>query len=543
MKNLKPRAYGFKGRRLSLFALSLLTPLLFAETALPVLANSVVISGLAPSYGPNQKVSYKITALAGDSCQISYQNQAPKAFTMGASGSATASFTTGNIASLIVINVQCSKSGIANARSEIILTTSSSSSSSSTPSTTTPSPTPTQAQPAPSLAPLPGQDASVNSTLSSIIEPLANTCEEGNLSISRSDGLPFDQGDNVKVNVFNANNAELSLALVTKSALAGDKQIAAKVRICQADPAYIGAAQDYRLVMTYSDALGYFVQSQEYKFRLISRTEVTNFSQYAVSQVRTKCTFNQRVIQNAYVQSGATRKPGEKMTIKGTLYRAGLIAPNDTVKLVKVVNEKTSKTVATTTTDQDGKYSFTFTVETYPKAILYEIHVPERKKDLGPVPGPFAANKWVVFINCDKGCTINKSSEVDKPPVNTFTDTCLESLSFYNLVLTQGDDENSRLLRNVVIYPIISNIVKSRSESNASAASAAAIASSAAATSSSNNSNSSSASSSSTAPRATSGSSGSTSARSKSSGSSGGRCYVRPHTRNGKRVSGYWRSC
>ncbi len=526
-----------------MFALSIITPFLFAETALPALANSVAISGLAPSYGPNQKVSYKIAALAGDSCQLSYQNQAPKAFTMGASGSATASFTTGNIASLIVINVQCTKSGIANARSEIILPTSSTSPSSSTSSTSTTTPTPTPTQPAPSPTPLPGQDASVNSTLSSIIEPLANTCEEGNLSISRSDGLDFSQGDNVKVNVFNANNGELSLALVTKSALAGDKQIAVKVRICQADPAYIGAAQDYRLVMTYSDAPGYFVQSQEYKFRLISRTEVTNFSQYAVSQVRTKCTFDQRVIQNAYVQSGATRKPGEKMTIKGTLYRAGLIAPNDTVRLVKVVNEKTSKTVATTTTDQDGKYSFTFTVETYPKAILYEIHVPERKKDLGPVPGPFPANKWVVFINCDKGCTLDKSSEVDKTPVNTFTDTCLESLSFYNLVLTQGDDENSRLLRNVVIYPIISNIVKSRSESNASAASAAAIASSAAAANSSNNSQSSSASSSSTAPRATSGSSGSTSARSKSSGSSGGRCYVRPHTRNGKRVSGYWRSC
>lgn len=521
---MKARASKPGRSKLATFTLLLLTPFLFAETALPALANSTVISGLAPSYGPNEKVSYKISGLAGDSCQLSYQNQAPKAFTMGTAGSVTASFTTGNVASLIVINVQCAKSGIANARSEIILP------ASSTASIPTQTPTPTQATPSPT--PLPGQDASVNSTLSSIIEPLANTCEEGDLAINRSDGLAFGQGDNVKVNVFNANNVELSLALVTKSALAGDKQIAVKVRICQADSAYLGAEQDYRLVMNYSDAPGYFVQSQEYKFRLISRSEVANFSQYAVSQVRTKCTFDQRAIQNAYVQSGTTRKPGEKMTIKGTLYRAGLIAPNDTVKLVKVVNEKTSKTIATTTTDQEGKYSFTFTVETYPKAILYEIHVPERKKDLGPVPGPFPANKWVVFIDCDKGCTINKSSSVDQAPVNTFTDTCLESLSFYNLVLSQGDDDNSRLLRRVVIYPIISKIVRSRSDSNASAASAAAVASS------------SSASSSSTAPRAISGSSGSTSARSGSSSSGGGRCYVRGYTtKKGKRVSGYWRSC
>ena len=505
------------------------------ESPLPALADSVVISGLASSYGPNQSVSYKISGLAGDSCQLSYQNQAPKAFTIGSAGSVTASFTTGNIASLIVVNVQCTKSGTANARSEIILSTSSSAQSQPAPAT------PSASTPTSSPTPLPGQDASVNSTLSSIIEPLVNTCEEGDLTITRSDGLAFGQGDNVKANLFNANNVELSLALVSKSALAGDKQISIKIRVCQADAAYIGAAQDYRLIATYSDAPGFFVQSQEYKFRLISRVEVANFSQFAVSRARSTCAFDQQAIQNAYVQSGTTRKPGEKMTIKGTLYRAGLIAANDTVKLVKVIDQTKSKTVATAITDKDGKYSFTFVLEKYPQAIFYELQVPERKKDLGPVPGPFPAKKWLIFTDCDKGCTLNKVSIGDTPPVNSFSEACLESLSFYNLVLSQGDDENSRLLRKVVLYPIISSIIKSRSDSNASSASAAAVATSSAGASSSNNSNSSS---SSTVPRTTSGSSGSSSARSGSSGSGGGRCYVSGYTtKKGKSVRGYWRSC
>jgi uncharacterized membrane protein YgcG len=509
-------------KKLPRYAFLLTTTLLFAETSLPASANTVAITGLAPTYGPNQNVSYKISGIAGDTCQLSYQNQAPKPFTMGSAGSATASFTTGAVKSLIVINVQCTKSGVANARSEIVLP---SSTTNTSPSNPIPAPS------ANSPAPLPGQDASVNSTLSSIIEPRSNTCEEGDLITVRSDGLAFSQGDNVKVNVFNANNSELALALATKSAIAGDKQIAIKIRICQADPAYVGVSQDYRLVMTYSDAPGYFIQNQEYKFRLISRTEVANFSQYAAATARSNCAFDQRTIQNSYVQSGTTRKAGEKMTIKGTLYRAGLVAPNDTVKLIKVVNESTSKTIATVTTDKDGKYSFTFTLETFPRALFYEIHVPERKKDLGPITGPFPEKKWPVFIDCDKGCTIKKISAGDKPPVNSFTDTCLESLSFFNLALSQGDDENSRLLRKVVVYPIISTIVRSRSEANTSAASAAAV--------------SSAASSSSAQSRATTGSSGSTSARSGSSSSGGGgRCYVRGYTtKKGKRVSGYYRSC
>lgn len=500
-----------------------------SETAIPALADTVVITGLATSYGPNQSVNYKISGISGDSCQLSYPNQTAKPFTMGSAGATTASFTTGNTPGLIVINVQCAKSGIANARSEIVVPAS----TSNTPKTQSPPPlTPTPSAP----TPLPGEDASVNSTLSSIIEPQVNTCEEGDLTTARSDSLAFGQGDNVKATVFNANNAELSLALVTKSAVMGDKQIAVKIRICQADPSYIGASQDYRLVMTYADAPRYFVQTQEYKFRIISRTEVANFSQYAVSRVRTNCTFDQRAIQNVYVQSGTMRKPGEKMTIKGTLYRAGLIASNDTVKLVKITDLTSRKIIATTTTDAGGKYSFTFTLESYPKAIYYEINVPERKKELGPISGPFPEKKWPVFIDCDKGCTIKKYIVGDKAPVNTFTETCLESLSFYNLVLSQGDDENSRLLRKVVLYPIISSIVRSRSDVNASSVSGAAVASS-------TSPNSPSASNSSSSASDSSGSIGSNSSSS-SSGGGGGRCYVSGYTtKKGTRVKGYYRSC
>lgn len=478
-------------------------------------ATPVSISGIAKKYLPSEKVSYKIFGTPGDTCQLAYQNQAPKPFVMGSAGSVTASFTTGTTASLIVIRVTCSQSGVANAQSEIV--------PASLPARTeetTVSPVPT-----PALA---GVDASVNSTLSSIIEPLPRTCEEGELATVRADGLSFSRGDNVKVNIFNANNSELTLSLVTKSAMAGEKFINVKVRICQSDPAYMGASQDYRLVMTYSDSPGYFVQSQEYKFRLISRTEVATFSKFAIDAARAKCNFDQQSVQNTYVQSGTTRKAGDKMTIKGTFYRAGLLAPNDTLKLVRVVNSTSSKVIATTTTDKDGKYSFTFSALTSPKALLYQIEAPERRTDLGVLPGPFPEKKWTVFIDCDKGCKINENSVRDIAPINTYSEACLESLAFYNLVITQSDDENSRLMRKVILYPVLSNITRSRTETNSKIASAAAEAAAADAIAQSSNNKS--------------GPSASNSAPSRSG--SGGRCYVNGYTtKKGKRIGGYWRSC
>lgn len=493
-------------------------------------STAVTISGLATKYGPGEKVSYKISGTAGDSCQLSYQNQTAKPFTMGSAGSVTASFTTGPTASVIVVNVTCTQSGSARAQSQIVLT--------GLPAAPAPTPTPTST----ATQPLPGVDASVNSTLSSIIEPLANTCEEGELATVRADGLAFSQGDNVKVNIFNAVNQELSLSLVTKSALRGETAIGIKVRVCQADPAYLGAPQDYRLVMTYSDAPGYFVQSQEYKFRLISRTEVANFSQFAVSQVRSKCVFDNNSVLNSYVQSGVTRKAGEKMTIKGTFYRAGLIAPNDTLNLVRVVDPTNSKIIATTTTDKDGKYSFTFTALAFPKALLYRIQAPERQADIGVVPGPFPAKTWEVFIDCKKGCKIGELSMRDEAPTNNFTDVCLQSLSFYNQVIRQSDDENSRILRKVIVYPILSNITRSRTDSAAKVAAAAAAAAEAAAIA--QNSNNNAGTSAGSSGSSASGGSGTSARSSGSSSSGGGRCYVSGYTtKKGKRVSGYYRSC
>lgn len=489
-------------------------------------ATSVSISGLSPQYGPGQKVSYKISGTPGDACQLGYQNQAPKPFVMGSAGSVTASFTTGTTASLIVIAVSCSQSGVANAQSEIVLA---SLPAKSNPTPTVPTPTPT----------LSGVDASVNSTLSSIIEPLPNTCEEGELATVRADALGFAQGDNVNVKVFNANNSELTLSLVTKSALAGEKSINLKVRVCQSDPSYLGVSQDYRLVMTYSDSPGYFVQSQEYKFRLISRVEVANFSKFAIDTARSKCDFDQQSVQNTYVQSGTTRKSGDKMTIKGTFYRAGLVAPNDTLKLVRVINSSNSKVIATTTTDKDGKYSFTFNALTFPKALLYQIEAPERKSDLGAIPGPFPAKSWTVFIDCDKGCKINENSTRDTAPVNTYSEDCLQRLAFYALVMKQSDEENSRLMRQIILYPILSNITRSRTETNSKIASAAAEAAAADAIAQSSKNQPGAAAGSTTNKSSPS---ASNSAPSRSSG--GGRCYVRGYTtKKGKSVSGYYRSC
>jgi hypothetical protein len=485
----------------------------------------VSTSGLSSKYGPKEKVSYKIFGTPGDSCQISYQNQAAKSFTIDSIGYVSASFTTGEIASAIVIRIDCTKSGSIIADTELVM--------------------PAKPLPATTLVPtvLPGIDASVNSALTSIIEPRANTCEDGELSVVRGDGAGFAQGDSVKAVIFNDQGTELSLSNATKSAQSGDKDITLKVRVCHNDRAYVGVEKEYRLLMTYSDSPGYFVQTQEFIFKLISRIEVANFYKFAIDGARGNCAFDQRSIQNSFVQSGTTRKLGEKMTIKGTLYRSGFASPGDVIKLIKVVNSNSSKVLSSTKTDREGNYTFTFPVESYPNALFYRISAPERIADLGPVPGPFPAKEWNVFIDCKNGCKIKELGTAQPEPVLEFSETCLNNLSFYNQVLSQSDDENSRLLRKVIIYPLIFKILKSRSETNAIAAQKAAesnaAAAAAAAAAASNSSNRSSASPSAAAPKT--GSSGSTSA---SSGSSRGRCYVSGYTtKKGKRVSGYYRNC
>jgi uncharacterized membrane protein YgcG len=222
------------------------------------------------------------------------------------------------------------------------------------------------------------------------------------------------------------------------------------------------------------------------------------------------------------------------MTINGTFYRAGLVAPSDTLKLIRVVNSKISKVIATTTTDKDGKYSFTFEALTFPKALLYRIEAPERTSDLGPVPGPFPSKIWTVFIDCKKGCKIEETSMRDETPINNFSEVCLQSLSFYNQVTRQNDDENSRILRKVVIYPILSTIIRSRTDTAAKSAAAAA----------GNQNLPNKPNSLPGASSGSSGSSGTSAGKSRSSSSGGGRCYVNGYTtKKGKRVSGYYRSC
>jgi hypothetical protein len=498
------------------------------ETASPSNAGVVALSttGLAAKYGPTENVSYKIIGTPGDTCQIAYQNQTAKPFTIGASGSVTASFTTGTIASLILIKIDCTKSGSITARTELII-----------PVVSAPAPAPVVA------TVLPGNDASVNSVLTSIIEPLVGTCEEGELSVVRSDGLGFAQGDSVKALIYNYQGVELSTSVATKSAQKDDKDITFKMRVCQNDRAYTGVEQKYRLVMTYTDAASYFVQNQEYEFNLISRIELSSFYKYAAAQARDRCEFDQQSVQNSFIQSGVTRKAGEKMTIKGTLYRSGFASPNDSISLIKIVNSTSSKKVSTIKTDKEGNYSFTFTLETYPKAIFYRLSVGERTSDIGPVPGPFPAKEWDVFVDCKKGCKISEIGTSPAEPIVEFSKACQEGLAFFDLVSSQNDDENSKILRKVIIYPLISKIVKSRSETNAisaqQAADANAAAAAAAAAAAINNAskNSSSTSSSTTAKK-------STSSGSSSASSGGGRCYVRGYTtKKGKRVSGYYRSC
>jgi hypothetical protein len=128
----------------------------------------------------------------------------------------------------------------------------------------------------------------------------------------------------------------------------------------------------------------------------------------------------------------------------------------------------------------------------------------------------------------------------DEAPVNNFTELCLQSLSFYNQVTGQSDDENSRILRKVIIYPILSTISRSRADYAArTAAEAASAAAAAAAANAQNSPNKSS-----VTPGSSSTSSGTTAKRSGSSSSGGGRCYVRGYTtKKGKSVPGYYRSC
>lgn len=97
------------------------------------------------------------------------------------------------------------------------------------------------------------------------------------------------------------------------------------------------------------------------------------------------------------------KKVGSRARLAGTLFRSGLIAGNDTLKIYKSEfdDSRPGKLVATTTTDERGQFEVSVPVgkgDNY-KLVTFLAVAPPRGAPIGPVPGPFPEETFSLIFN------------------------------------------------------------------------------------------------------------------------------------------------
>ena len=97
------------------------------------------------------------------------------------------------------------------------------------------------------------------------------------------------------------------------------------------------------------------------------------------------------------------RKVGSRAQLAGTLFRSGLVAPNDTLKIYKsdFNSGRVGDLVATTSTDERGQFEVSVPVGKGDKyrLVTFVAVAPPRASPIGPIPGPFPEETFSLIFN------------------------------------------------------------------------------------------------------------------------------------------------
>ena len=345
-------------------------------------------------------------------------------------------------------------------------------------------------------------------------------CSQSSVTVSRNDGQPFSgEGDRIEIEV-KAKESTLggyltsSSKMITKDIYTNLEatSVSVPISLCMRNITgqYIsGEISEVDIVIVYKKGYTIAVGGFSAKVKLLAKTPEAQ----AIEKLIKDCNFQSKPDWVApIVQSKKDVQKGKPVTLAGTFFRNGIPSPGDTLRIYEEFNTDPTrgnvKLLATSTTDQNGVFSFTFIPKS--KNGIYTVTFQARTTPLGPLAGPFDSGSFIVSVDCKSTCNY-RPSITDWIPKHS--DTCIDAFQKYDLNFASRSDTGlmypNRDGRIPFLYKkVFPGSASKNSYFNESEASYGGYSS-------------------------------------KSSGSSsGGRCYVSGYTtKTGKRVSGYYRSC
>lgn len=140
-------------------------------------------------------------------------------------------------------------------------------------------------------------------------------------------------------------------------------------------------------------------------------------------------------------------KVGSRARLAGTLFRSGLVAGNDTLKIYKLKTDdsdldsgRVGTLVATTTTDERGQFEVSVPVgkgRKY-KLVTFLAVAPPRGAPIGPVPGPFPEERFsLIFNRAEKG----RYEGGSKDWIPQQSQECLSAYAAYSASSSEDDDD------------------------------------------------------------------------------------------------------
>lgn len=299
----------------------------------------------------------------------------------------------------------------------------------------------------------------------------------------RLSGKVFAEGDNLEALVRNSSNGVLRYAF--SSATPNQQVLKVYVSVCSFDSRYAGADETYTIRITFLTGDGKAGQELLLNFNLTPRPAVDQVRASVQSACGQASVFSVKVDAASLKQA----KNG-RITIRGTIYRGGVESPNDSLTLWSGTSLSGRK-VADAKTDADGRFAISLKVT---KTDLYfTVDVPNRTVAIDgylPVRG-FPGGAFTLFPDSRSG---GKNLKFDPIygggfPLPVVSTECRQSMNQYRSIASNPPAQETFTSPKAEPAGTFKLVAPDGGVISAK------------------------------------------------------RCWVRPHTREGKKVNGYWRRC
>lgn len=251
------------------------------------------------------------------------------------------------------------------------------------------------------------------------------SCPSTQIDLTRADGKPFNDGDRFKVEVQLSYNDPIAVQLDIWS-IVDDPYLGAFTVRSREQASLTTITMPFGLCK--SSVTGPRVENPPVKKLKVRITPENGFPRLAplifdldlipwgeeawlVEQVREYCAergprapFDSNLV---VAQTKRATKLGNEIKVVGTLFRAGVPSPNDSLTLYATKAKSPNyrgPLLATTTTNSSGAFEFRFPMQKADKygLVSYSVEAPQRTAPIGPILGPFDPFAFTLVFNMKK---------------------------------------------------------------------------------------------------------------------------------------------